>query len=240
MIRVLVVDDDRMVCAHLRTILGAAPDIEVVGEAYDGAEAVEAVVRLRPDVVLMDLRMPDVDGLAAIERIAGFTAPPRMVALTTFDADEYVLRALQAGAVGFLLKSTPPEDLVALVRVGNAGHTVLSPEAAQRLVGAQDWQRARERVGALTSANSRCWRSSAPAGPTCRSPGGCTSPRPPSRATCRGCWSSSTATTAPRRGCSPTRPGSGRRTRRPATSIATPAGSAARARPARCGGFWPP
>ncbi len=151
MIQVLVVDDDRMVCAHLRTILGAAPDLEVVGEAYDGAEAVEAVVRLRPDVVLMDLRMPDVDGLAAIERIAGFTAPPRMIALTTFDADEYVLRALQAGAVGFLLKSTSPEDLVALVRVGNAGHTVLSPEAAQRLVGAQDSrQQARERVGALT------------------------------------------------------------------------------------------
>ncbi len=151
MIRVLVVDDDRMVCAHLRTILGAAPDLEVVGEAYDGADAVEAAVRLRPDVVLMDLRMPDVDGLAATERIVGFPRPPKVVALTTFDADEYVLRALRAGAVGFLLKSTPPDELVALVRVAAAGHTVLAPEATQRLLGdAAPRQRARELVGTLT------------------------------------------------------------------------------------------
>jgi DNA-binding NarL/FixJ family response regulator len=151
MTRVLLVDDERLVCAHLRTILDSVPDIDVVGEAYDGADAVEAVVRFKPDVVLMDLRMPGVDGLTAIERIAAFPAPPRIVALTTFDADEYVLRALRAGAAGFLLKSTAPEDLIDLVRVAAAGHTVLSVEAAQRLVGpGEQRQRARDLVDSLT------------------------------------------------------------------------------------------
>ena len=151
MIRVLVVDDERMVCAHLRTILAAAGDLDVVGEAYDGADAVEATVRLRPDVVLMDLRMPGLDGLTAIERIVTLPAPPRIVALTTFQLDEYVLRALRAGAVGFLLKSTSPEDLVDLVRVAAAGHTVLSSEATRRLVGSTaDRQRARDLIGSLT------------------------------------------------------------------------------------------
>jgi DNA-binding NarL/FixJ family response regulator len=150
-IRVLIVDDERMVCAHLRTILSASPGLEVVGEAYDGAEAVECTVRLRPDVVLMDLRMPGVDGLTAIERMSALPAPPRVVALTTFDLDEYVLRALRAGAVGFLLKSTAPGDLVDLVRVAAAGHTVLSPVAAQRLVGiTADRQDARDLLEALT------------------------------------------------------------------------------------------
>jgi DNA-binding NarL/FixJ family response regulator len=150
MIRVLVVDDERMVCAHLRTILEAA-GINVIGEAYDGAEAVEAVVRLQPDVMLIDLRMPGVDGLAAIEHIATLPAPPRMVALTTFDLDEYVVRALRAGAAGFLIKSTSPEDLVQLVRVAAAGHTVLSPEAALRLVSnTSDRYRARGILESLT------------------------------------------------------------------------------------------
>ncbi|GIJ60758.1 DNA-binding response regulator [Virgisporangium aurantiacum] len=140
-----------MVCAHLRTILAAAPGLEVVGEAYDGADAVEATVRLTPDVVLMDLRMPGVDGLAAIERIVTLPSPPRVVALTTFDLDEYVLRALRAGAVGFLVKSTSPEDLVDLVRVAAAGHTVLSAVPAQRLVNnTADAERARTLVGSLT------------------------------------------------------------------------------------------
>ncbi|MFC7532393.1 response regulator [Actinoplanes sp. GCM10030250] len=151
MIRVLVVDDERMVCAHLRTILSAAPGLEVAGEAYDGAEALEATVRLRPDVVLMDLRMPGVDGLTAIESIVTLPRPPKVVALTTFDLDEYVLRALTAGAVGFLLKSTSPEDLVDLVRVAAAGHTVLSPVAAQRLLGATTGgPAARDLTAALT------------------------------------------------------------------------------------------
>ncbi|MGW4485462.1 response regulator [Amycolatopsis sp. NPDC004368] len=134
MITVVVADDEPMVCAHLRTILGSAPDLTVVASAGDGAEAVEAVVRHRPDVVLMDLRMPGVDGLTAITRIVALPDPPAVVALTTFDADTYVIRALRAGAAGFLVKSTPPEDLIGLVRVAADGHTVLSPSAARRLV----------------------------------------------------------------------------------------------------------
>jgi DNA-binding NarL/FixJ family response regulator len=136
MIRVLVVDDERLVCAHLRTILGAAPDIEVVAEAYDGAEAVEAVLRYRPDVVLMDLRMPGVDGLTAIEQIGQLNPRSTVVALTTFDLDAYVLRAMRAGAAGYLLKDTAPGDLVDLVRVAAGGHLVFSPSAARRLVTA--------------------------------------------------------------------------------------------------------
>jgi DNA-binding NarL/FixJ family response regulator len=134
MIRVLVVDDEPMVCAHLRTILDSADDIEVIDRALDGAAAVEAVIRHRPEVVLMDLRMPGVDGLTAIEKISALRRPPVVVALTTFDADQYVIRALRAGAAGFLLKSTPPEDLIGLVRVAADGHTVLSPAATHRLV----------------------------------------------------------------------------------------------------------
>jgi DNA-binding NarL/FixJ family response regulator/SAM-dependent methyltransferase len=152
MIRVVVVDDEPMVCAHLRTILGSAPDIEVVDEAHDGAAGVEAVVRSRPDVVLMDLRMPVMDGIAAIERIGKLGHPPVVVVLTTFDADQYVLRALRAGAAGFLVKSTPPEDLIGLVRVAAEGHTVLSPAAARRLIAASaDHQPARERARKLVS-----------------------------------------------------------------------------------------
>src|SRR6202046_5142890 len=150
MIRVVVVDDEPMVCAHLRTILGSAPDIEVVDEAYDGAAGVAAVVRSRPDVVLMDLRMPVLDGIAAIEQIGKLTDPPVVVVLTTFDADQYVLRALRAAAAGFLVKSTPPEDLIGLVRVAADGHTVLSPAAARRLIAASaDSQQARDRAHKL-------------------------------------------------------------------------------------------
>jgi DNA-binding NarL/FixJ family response regulator len=154
-IRVVVVDDERMVCAHLRTILGTAGDIEVVDEAHDGAAGVEAVLRNRPDLVLMDLRMPGVDGITAIERIGELTDPPIVVVLTTFDADQYVLRALRAGAAGFLVKSTPPQDLIGLVRVAAEGHTVLSPAAARRLIAAStDKQSARDQarklVGSLT------------------------------------------------------------------------------------------
>ena len=147
MIRVIVVDDELMVCAHLRTILGSAADIEVVDTAQDGAEAVDAVMRQRPDVVLMDLRMPGVDGLTAIGRIAALPDAPAVVALTTFDADTYVIRALRAGAAGFLVKSTPPEDLIGLVRVAADGHTVLSASATRRLLDTStDRQASRERA----------------------------------------------------------------------------------------------
>jgi DNA-binding NarL/FixJ family response regulator len=155
MIRVVVVDDEPMVCAHLRVILGSAEDIEVVEAAHDGAAGVEAVTRSRPDVVLMDLRMPGVDGLTAIERIGELAHPPAVVVLTTFDADQYVLRALRAGAAGFLVKSTPPEDLIGLVRVAAEGHMVLSPAAARRLIAASAEShpardRARQLAGSLT------------------------------------------------------------------------------------------
>jgi DNA-binding NarL/FixJ family response regulator len=155
MVRLVVVDDEPMVCAHLRTILGSAPDIEVVDEAHDGAAGVAAVRRSRPDVVLMDLRMPVLDGIAAIGQIVRLADPPVVVVLTTFDADQYVLRALRAGAAGFLVKSTPPEDLIGLVRVAAEGHTVLSPAAARRLIAASaDSQpaaeRARKLAGSLT------------------------------------------------------------------------------------------
>jgi len=155
MVRVVVVDDEPMVCAHLRTILSSGGTIEVVAEARDGAAGVEAVIRNRPDVVLMDLRMPGVDGLTAIERIGKLADPPVVVVLTTFDADQYVLRALRAGAAGFLVKSTPPEDLIGLVRVAAEGHTVLSPAAARRLIAAsadsqQSRDRARKLAGTLT------------------------------------------------------------------------------------------
>jgi DNA-binding NarL/FixJ family response regulator len=154
-IRVAVVDDEPMVRAHLRTILGASGTIEVVDEASDGAAGVEAVVRSRPDVVLMDLRMPGTDGITATEQISKLASPPAVVVLTTFDADQYVLRALRAGASGFLVKSTPPEDLIDLVRVAAEGHTVLSPAAAQRLIAASadrepTRNRARQAVASLT------------------------------------------------------------------------------------------
>ncbi|WP_214326146.1 response regulator [Nonomuraea sediminis] len=155
MIRVVVVDDEPMVCRFLSTILGASGDIEVVGQAHDGAAGVEEVVRQRPDVVLMDLRMPGVDGITAIERLGRLPDPPPIVVLTTFDADQYVLRALRAGASGFLVKSTPPEELIGLVRVAAEGHTVLSPAAARRLIAASAethtaGDRARQLVGSLT------------------------------------------------------------------------------------------
>jgi DNA-binding NarL/FixJ family response regulator len=154
-VRVVVVDDEPMVCAHLRTILGTGGDIEVTDEAHDGAAGVEAVRRARPDVVLMDLRMPVMDGLAAIEQIVKLADPPAVVVLTTFDADQYVLRALRSGAAGFLVKSTPPEDLIRLVQVAADGHTVLSPIAVRRLIAASSDSeparaRARELVAGLT------------------------------------------------------------------------------------------
>jgi DNA-binding NarL/FixJ family response regulator len=138
MIRLLLVDDEPMVIAHLRTILGSAEDIDVVGDARDGAEAVEAVLRYQPDVVLMDLRMPEVDGLTATERIAALPHAPVVIALTTFDADAYILRALRAGAAGFVVKSIPPADLIGVVRVAATGQVVLSPAAMRRLLAVSD------------------------------------------------------------------------------------------------------
>lgn len=132
MIRVLVVDDEQLVRSGLRLILEAAPDIIVVGEAADGAAALVEAYRLRPDVVLLDVRMPGTDGLTAAPRVVA--AGPKVIMLTTFDLDEYVHRALRAGAVGFLLKDTPPRELAAAVRTVAVGQAMLAPTVTRRLI----------------------------------------------------------------------------------------------------------
>jgi DNA-binding NarL/FixJ family response regulator len=133
-IRVLVADDQALVRGGFRLILDAQSDIEVVGEAADGVEALERARALRPDVVLMDIRMPALDGLEATRRLLADPDPPRVLMLTTFDLDEYVYDALRAGASGFLLKDVRPEQLADAVRVVAAGDTLLAPTITRRLV----------------------------------------------------------------------------------------------------------
>jgi DNA-binding NarL/FixJ family response regulator len=133
-IRLLLVDDEDLVRFGLRTILDLSDDIDVVGEASDGAQAVSAARALRPEVVLMDIRMPRVDGLAATRQILDQPDPPKVVILTTFHLDEYVYSALQAGASGFLLKDTPPRQIVAAIRAVAAGSEMLSPAVTRRLI----------------------------------------------------------------------------------------------------------
>lgn len=133
-IRVLIVDDDALVRAGLSMILGGAPDLVVVGEGADGAEVPHLVAEHRPDVVLMDIRMPEVDGLAATERLRATSPAPEVVILTTFHADAQVLRALRAGAAGFLLKDTPPGELVTAIRKVGAGQPILSPAVTRQLI----------------------------------------------------------------------------------------------------------
>jgi DNA-binding NarL/FixJ family response regulator len=136
MIRVLIADDQPLMRTGFRMILDAEPDLEVVGEAADGGEAVRLAGHVRADVVLMDIRMPGVDGIEATRRLAGdgVQDPVRVLILTTFDLDEYVLSALRAGASGFLLKDVPPEDLVDAIRVVAAGDALLAPSVTRRLL----------------------------------------------------------------------------------------------------------
>jgi DNA-binding NarL/FixJ family response regulator len=133
-IRVLIVDDDALVRAGLSMILGGADDIRIVGEAGDGSEVPALVAEHRPDVVLMDIRMPEVDGLTATEALRATKSPPEVVVLTTFHADAQVLRALRAGAAGFLLKDIPPAELVAAIRKVAAGEPILSPAVTRQLI----------------------------------------------------------------------------------------------------------
>jgi DNA-binding NarL/FixJ family response regulator len=140
-IRVVVVDDQHMVRAGLRALLDAEPDIEVVGEAADGDQVPQLVARTRPDLVLMDVRMPGVDGLAAARALLAAEPAPRVLMLTTFDLDEYVYEALSAGASGFLLKHAPPAELVRAVRVVAGGDALIAPEILRRLVA--DFARSR-------------------------------------------------------------------------------------------------
>ncbi|MBW6435518.1 response regulator transcription factor [Actinoplanes hulinensis] len=156
-IRLVIVDDDALVRAGLRILVGGSPDIEVVAEAGDGAEAVTASEAHWPDVVLMDIRMPRVDGLVATRRIRGRPNAPQVIVLTTFDADEYVLEALRGGAAGFLLKDTPPREILAAVRSVAAGSASLSPTVIRRLIdhvadpeAGTRRARARTRLAALT------------------------------------------------------------------------------------------
>ncbi|MER6155339.1 response regulator transcription factor [Streptomyces sp. NPDC001868] len=136
MIRVLLADDQALVRAGFKALLDAPPDIEVAGEAADGEEALRRVRELRPDVVLMDIRMPLLDGLAATRRITGDPAleQVRVVVLTTFELDEYVFEAIRSGASGFLVKDTEPEELVRAVRAVVEGDALLSPGVTRRLI----------------------------------------------------------------------------------------------------------
>ena len=160
-VRVLVVDDDALVRSALAMVLGGAPGLELVGEAADGAEVPAAVARTRPDVVLMDIRMPRTDGLTATEALMGAPDAPAVIVLTTFDADDQVLRALRAGASGFLLKDTPPAAIVDAVRRVADGEPMLSPTVTRQLIahvsavgqvapGEGRQQRARDRLAALS------------------------------------------------------------------------------------------
>ena len=133
-IRVLVADDQSMVRAGFRMLLGGEEDIEVVAEASNGLEAVEKAVRYRPAVILMDIRMPELDGLQATRRILAADPSARVLVLTTFDLDEYVYEALRAGASGFVLKDDSPEQLIAAIRTVAAGEALLSPTVTRRVI----------------------------------------------------------------------------------------------------------
>ena len=156
-IRVLLVDDDALVRAGLRMILSSAEDLEVVGEIDDGAGAVAAVREYRPDVVLMDIRMARMDGISATEALRRLAAPPQVIVLTTFQADEQVMSALRAGASGFLVKDTPPTEIISAVRLVASGDAIISPSVTRTLLShvgsglaAERRRDAAQRLAALT------------------------------------------------------------------------------------------
>ncbi len=160
-IRVVLVDDDPLVRAGLAMILGGAPHLDVVGEACDGAEGLSVIEATSPDVVLMDIRMPRMDGLDATQRLSQRSGSPAVIVLTTFDADEYVVRALAHGATGFLLKDTPPAMIVEAIEKVAAGQPILSPSVTSQLIrqvvadpGRDDaddgLRRAKQRLSTLT------------------------------------------------------------------------------------------
>ena len=157
-VRVVIIDDDALVRTALAMILRDDATIELAGEADDGESGLELVARVAPDVVLMDIRMPRLDGLEALARLMGRPAPPRVIVLTTFDADDYVLRALRGGASGFLLKHTPPAEIVEAVHKVAAGDHMLSPSVTAQLIARlgddepdnQQVVRARSLAGTLT------------------------------------------------------------------------------------------
>jgi DNA-binding NarL/FixJ family response regulator len=158
MISVLLVDDEALVRTGLRLILETADDLTVVGEAEDGRAAVAAVEQYSPEVVLMDLRMPRLDGIGATAAIRALPRQPSVIVLTTFDADDDVFHALDAGATGFLLKDTPPQDLLRAIRIAASGDAMLSPSVTRRLIGrvtAEDLTRRRSALHRLDSLTER-------------------------------------------------------------------------------------
>lgn len=136
MIRLVIADDQAMMRRALASLLGLEDDIEVVGEAGDGAAAIEVIERLRPDVALVDIRMPVMDGLEAVRRLVAARTETRLLILTTFDLDEYVFEALRAGASGFLLKDATSEELVVAIRTAAGGDAILAPAVTQRVISA--------------------------------------------------------------------------------------------------------
>jgi DNA-binding NarL/FixJ family response regulator len=132
--RIVIADDQALIRGGLRMILDAQPDLEVVGEAVDGREALQQARELSPDLVLMDVRMPELDGLETTRRLLDRDPSPKVIVLTTFDLDDYVYEAIRAGASGFLLKSSPPQQLIAGIRTVMAGDALLAPEITRRLL----------------------------------------------------------------------------------------------------------
>jgi DNA-binding NarL/FixJ family response regulator len=206
MTRVLLADDQELMRMGFRMVIDSQPDLEVVGEAGTGRAAVTAVARLTPDVVLMDVRMPELDGVEATRRIVAAGVSTRVIILTTFDLDEYVHAALRAGASGFLLKDAQPADLLSAIRAVAAGDAVVAPRVTRRL----------SRQGRPTATgcprsppvSMRCSRWSPAVCPTPRSPTAWSSPRRRSRPTSAGCWPSWSSVTGCRSSSSPTRPAS--------------------------------
>jgi RNA polymerase sigma factor (sigma-70 family) len=155
LVRVLIADDDDLMRAGLKAVLSSDPAIELVGEAPDGRAAIEQVRALAPDVVLMDVRMPDLDGIAATRELTATRAATKVLMLTTFEEDEYIFGGLAAGAAGFLLKRTSPEELIAAIHTVAAGDALLSPSVTKRVITGMAQaprrdERARERLDALT------------------------------------------------------------------------------------------
>ena len=205
-IRLLLADDQQMVRAGFRLVLDAQPDMSVVGEANDGAEALQLVDELAPDVVLMDIRMPVLDGLGATEKIMTSHPEAKILVLTTFDLDEYVHSALRAGASGFMLKDAGPTELLAAIRAVRDGDSVVAPSATRRLIerfiprqgegAATITDRSSSRLSQTGSA--RCLPASAKDSRTPRSPNGSTWPRRPSKPTlATSCQSWGCATASP-------------------------------------------
>ncbi len=156
MIKVLVADDHALIRSGLTGMLGVQPDIEIVGAVEDGTAAVTGAIELRPDVVVMDIRMPRLNGIEATRQIRARPEAPRVLVLTTFDLDEYVYEALRAGAGGFLLKDAPPGQLAEAVRIVAAGNALLAPAVTRRLIGRFMRVPPPEHVASRTTPRARC------------------------------------------------------------------------------------